>query len=113
MPNPTTDDNAIIPLPYLRYLYTIIHNNIHATLETIARIPGCPHPIFIVSFGSSSLNQEGHTMFGPGEYRADPSEGITTPAELPLPELIRYHRSDTRHPCPRCGHLAYRDKQHH
>src|SRR5688572_7438206 len=52
-------------------------------------------------------------MFGPGEYRADPSEGITTPAALPPPELIRYHRSDTRHPCPRCGHLAYRDKQYH
>ena len=50
-------------------------------------------------------------MFGPGEYRPDPSEGITTPAELPPPELIRYHRSDTRHPCPRCGHSAYRDKQ--
>jgi hypothetical protein len=52
-------------------------------------------------------------MFGPGAYRPDPSEGITTPAELPPPERIRYHRSDTRHPCPRCGHLAYRDKQYH
>ncbi len=52
-------------------------------------------------------------MFGPGEYRPDPSEGITTPAELPSTELIRYYRSATRHPCPRCGHSAYRDKQHH
>jgi hypothetical protein len=52
-------------------------------------------------------------MFGPGEYRPDPSEGITTPAELPLPELIRYHRCAARHPCPRCGHSAYRDKQSH
>ena len=52
-------------------------------------------------------------MFGPGEYRPDPSEGITTPAELPPPELIRYYRSDTRQPCPRCGHSAYRDKEHH
>ena len=47
-------------------------------------------------------------MFAPGAYRPDPSEGITTPAEL-----IRYYRSDTRQPCPRCGHSAYRDKEHH
>jgi hypothetical protein len=55
----------------------------------------------------------GRTMYGPGEYRPDPSEGITTPAELPPPELIRYYRSDTRHPCPRCGHSSYCDKEHH
>src|SRR5687767_14932327 len=73
-------------------------------LETIAKMPGCLRSVFIVSFGFSSLNQEAHTMFGPGEYRPDPSEGITTPAELPPPELIRYYRSDTRQPCPRCGH---------
>jgi predicted nucleic-acid-binding Zn-ribbon protein len=52
-------------------------------------------------------------MFAPGAYRPDPSEGITTPVELPPPELIRYYRSDTRQPCPRCGHSAYRDKEHH
>ena len=52
-------------------------------------------------------------MFAPGAYRPEPSEGITTPAELPPPELIRYYRSDTRQPCPRCGHWAYRDKEHH
>ena len=27
-------------------------------------------------------------MFGPGEYRPDPSEGITTPADLPPPEIV-------------------------
>lgn len=28
-------------------------------------------------------------MFGPGEYRPDPSEGITVPADLPQPEIVR------------------------
>jgi len=52
-------------------------------------------------------------MFGPGEYRPDPSEGITAPADLPQPEIIPYSRNATRQPCPRCGHSAYRDKQSH
>ena len=50
-------------------------------------------------------------MSGPGEYRPDPSEGITAAADLPPPELVAYSRNDIRHPCPRCGHSAYRDKQ--
>src|SRR5712691_5481374 len=49
--------------------------------------------------------------FGPGEYRPDPSEGITTPAALPPPEIVRDSRNDLRQPCPRCGHAAYREKQ--
>jgi hypothetical protein len=52
-------------------------------------------------------------MFGPGEYRPDPSEGITVPADLPQPESVPYSRNDIRQPCPRCGHSAYRDKQSH
>jgi hypothetical protein len=52
-------------------------------------------------------------MCGPGEYRPDPSAGITTPADLPQPEIVPYSRNDTRQPCPRCGHSAYRDKQSH
>ena len=52
-------------------------------------------------------------MSGPGEYRPDPSEGITAAADLPPPELVAYSRNDIRHPCPRCGHSAYRDKQAH
>jgi len=52
-------------------------------------------------------------MFGPGAYRPDPSEGITVPAALPQPEIVPYSRNDIRHPCPRCGHSAYRDKQSH
>jgi hypothetical protein len=52
-------------------------------------------------------------MFGPGEYRPDPSAGITTPADLPPPEIVPHSRNDIRQPCPRCGHSAYRDKQSH
>jgi hypothetical protein len=52
-------------------------------------------------------------MFGPGEYRPDPSEGITTPADLPPPEIVPYSRNAIRQPCPRCGQSAYRDKQSH
>src|SRR5262244_3825851 len=52
-------------------------------------------------------------MFGPGEYRPDPSAGITAPADLPQPEIVPYSRNDLRQSCPRCGHSAYRDKQSH
>ena len=82
-------------------------------LETVARAPGCPQKTFIVKFGSEPLSQEGNTMFGPGEYRPDPSAGITAPADLPQPEIVPYSRNDIRQPCPRCGHSAYRDKQFH
>ena len=50
-------------------------------------------------------------MCGPGAYRPDPTEGITAIADLPHPEIIPYSRNDTRNVCPRCGHVAYRDKQ--
>ncbi len=50
-------------------------------------------------------------MLGPGAYRPDPTEGITAVADLPPPEIVPYRRNDKRHPCPRCGHAAYRDKQ--
>jgi hypothetical protein len=35
-------------------------------------------------------------MFGPGEYRPDPSVGITAPADLPQPEIVPYSRNDLR-----------------
>ena len=50
-------------------------------------------------------------MFGPGAYRPDPTEGITTIADLPPPEIVPSSRNDKRQTCPRCGHAAYRDKQ--
>jgi hypothetical protein len=50
-------------------------------------------------------------VFGPGAYRPDPSEGMTAIADLPQPEMVPYSRNDIRNACPRCGHVAYRDKQ--
>src|SRR5262245_28811885 len=82
-------------------------------LETVARAPGCPQKTVIVKFGSEPLREEGNPMFGPGEYRPDPSAGITAPADLPQPEIVPYSRNDLRQPCPHCGHSAYRDKQAH
>src|SRR5689334_24709021 len=81
--------------------------------ETVARAPGCLQKTVIVKFGFEPLSQEGNTMFGPGEYRPDPSAGITAPADLPQPEIVPYNRNAIRHPCPCCGHSAYRDKQSH
>jgi hypothetical protein len=50
-------------------------------------------------------------MPGPGEYRPDPTEGITRIEDLPPPKLLRRSRNSKRRPCPRCGHRAYRDRQ--
>src|SRR5262249_6600129 len=58
-------------------------------------------------------SKEDTAMFGPGAYRPDPSEGITATADLPQPEIVPYSRNDKRNVCPRCGHVAYRDKQAH
>jgi hypothetical protein len=50
-------------------------------------------------------------MPGPGIYRPDPSEGITRPQDLPQPQILSSCRAAAPHPCPRCGHQAYRDKR--
>ena len=50
-------------------------------------------------------------MFGPGEYRPDPTEGITCVEDLPPPKIIVRRRNAKRYLCPHCGHQAYRDKQ--
>ena len=52
-------------------------------------------------------------MCGPGEYRPDPTEGMTRVEELPPPHIVRRRRNATRHPCPPCGHHAYRAKHQH
>jgi hypothetical protein len=49
-------------------------------------------------------------LVGPGEYLPDPSEGITRPEALPPPKRIRIERNFKQQACPRCGHLAYRDR---
>ena len=61
---------------------------------------------FIVQFRTLHWNQEGKTVFGPGVYRPDPSEGMTAIADLPQPEMVPYSRHDKRNACPRCGHVA-------
>lgn len=49
-------------------------------------------------------------MTGPGEYRPDPTEGITCVEDLPEPKVLPRSRNFKRRRCPRCGHSAYRDK---
>ena len=48
-------------------------------------------------------------MLGPGEYRPDPTEGITRIEDLPKPKIRCQSRNYRRRLCPRCGHSAYRD----
>ena len=43
-------------------------------------------------------------MPGPGEYRPDPSQGITRIEDLPKPKIRCQSRNYRRRPCPRCGH---------
>ena len=50
-------------------------------------------------------------MPGPGEYRPDPTEGITRIEDLPKPKVRCQSRNYRRRPCPCCGHSAYRDRQ--
>jgi hypothetical protein len=50
-------------------------------------------------------------MPGPGEYRPDPSEGISRVEDLPQPKIRCQSRNYRRRPCPRCGQSAYRDRQ--
>ncbi len=50
-------------------------------------------------------------MPGPGEYRPDPTEGITRIEDLPKPKVRFQSRNYRRRPCPRCGHSSYRDRQ--
>ena len=49
-------------------------------------------------------------MPGPGEYRPDPTEGITSVDDLPKPSIKTCRRNSKKQSCPRCGHRAYRDK---
>lgn len=46
-------------------------------------------------------------MPGPGEYRADRTEGITRVEDLPKPKVVRRSRNFSRRPCPECGHSCY------
>jgi hypothetical protein len=46
----------------------------------------------------------------PGQYRPDPTQGITRGKDLNQPIVTRRSRNDRRRPCPRCGHSAFRDR---
>jgi len=52
----------------------------------------------------------GSGAYGPGEYVADVTEGIARVEDLPAPRHIKRSRSYPKRPCPRCGHLAYRNR---
>src|SRR2546429_439781 len=54
-----------------------------------------------------------HTMFGPGEYVPDPTEGIVDIEDLPRPQLVAYSRNHEHTLCPRCDHLPYRPASWH
>ena len=49
-------------------------------------------------------------MSGPGEYRRDPTEGITCPEDLPKAKVVKQSRNFKHRQCPRCGRSCYRDK---
>ena len=49
-------------------------------------------------------------MSGPGEYRADCTEGITRVEDLPQAKVIRRSRSFSHRPCPACERSCYRHR---
>jgi hypothetical protein len=49
-------------------------------------------------------------MSGPGEYRADRTEGITRVEDLPQAKLVERSRNFSRRPCPECGRSCYRNR---
>ena len=52
-------------------------------------------------------------MAAPGEYRRDRTEGISSIEDLPKAKRTKRSRDVKRHPCPTCGHRAYRDRRMH
>jgi len=49
-------------------------------------------------------------MPGPGEYRADRTEGITRVEDLPKARVVRRSRVYAGRPCPQCGRSCYRHR---
>ncbi len=49
-------------------------------------------------------------MLGPGEYVADPTEGITRVEDLPKAKRVERSRNYSRRPCPECGRSCYRHR---
>src|SRR5208337_4204 len=57
-----------------------------------------------------TISSRSFTMPGPGEYRPDPTAGISRIEDLPKPKIRCHSRNYRRRPCPRCGHSADRDR---
>jgi len=49
-------------------------------------------------------------MSGPGEYRADSTEGITRVEDLPKAKIIRRSRNFSHRPCPVCARSCHRHR---
>ena len=49
-------------------------------------------------------------MSGPGEYRADRTEGITRVEDLPKAKVVQRSRNFSSRPCPRCDRSCYRNR---
>jgi len=45
---------------------------------------------------------------GPGEYLCDPTEGVSSAADLPFAQVLDLSRDFEHSPCPRCGTSAPR-----
>jgi peptide/nickel transport system substrate-binding protein len=66
--------------------------------------------LFGLYWGGTRICEEEPIMFGPGEYRPDPTEGLTRMEDLPAPKIMFRQRNATRHLCPHGGHRASREK---
>jgi transposase len=49
-------------------------------------------------------------MCGPGDYRADRTEGITRVEDLPKAKVVQRSRDFRRRPCPQCDRSCYRKR---
>ncbi len=49
-------------------------------------------------------------MLGPGEYRADCTEGITRVEDLPQALCVERSRNYSKRRCPECGRICYRNR---
>jgi len=49
-------------------------------------------------------------MPGPGEYRADRTEGITRVEDLPKAKVVQRSRNFSSRPCPQCERSCYRHR---
>src|SRR6266700_3570528 len=77
------------------------------TLDTVAGILASTwtQPLITFILPALTVFPGEPTMFGPGEYVPDPTEGLVDVKDLPAPQLSLYSRRHKQTPCPRCGDL--------